>query len=202
MCNLLKVIPLDREPGWKPRSSPPQRVPAPSTSPLCCVVLWTRCKCFPAPSRLFGNRCSPSVDGLRSPHSGWRCCRSINIKWVLKEGSAFPVSLISLSRAHCKPPLCEMQHFTAERLPGRLAACVFWPSPLVQTGSLPLRLALLQGMQAPAPWGQGWVEGPIPTPLLSSIPASFPPFLHPSIHPCIHTFTNSVFMKHLCWALG
>lgn len=52
-----------------------------------------------------------------------RCCGSINIKWVLKEGSAFPVSLISSSRAHCEPPLCEMQHFTAERLPGCAAAC-------------------------------------------------------------------------------
>lgn len=28
-----------------------------------------------------------------------------------------------------RTPLCEMQHFTAERLPGRLAACLFWLSP-------------------------------------------------------------------------
>jgi hypothetical protein len=28
----------------------------------------------------------------------------INIKWVLKEGSAFPVSLVSPSKAHFEPP--------------------------------------------------------------------------------------------------
>lgn len=40
----------------------PQRVlarPLPAALPACCVVLWARCKCFPAKSRLFGNRCPP-----------------------------------------------------------------------------------------------------------------------------------------------
>lgn len=115
-----------RESGHKPKPAPRSRTQWGPSGPSHCphAVLF----CGPgvnAPQLkavCLGNAAPLRGSAVFSARWLTRCCGSINIKRVLKEGSAFPVSLIPSSRARCEPPLCETQRFTAERLPGCLAA--------------------------------------------------------------------------------